>query len=63
MGRTCSTEEMRIGYEVLFIKPEDRRPMVRPSYTYEDNVKMNFKEMEYNVMEWIHTVQDLWQDL
>jgi len=38
---------MRIGYEVLFRKPEDRRPMVRPSYTYEDNIKIGFKEMEW----------------
>jgi hypothetical protein len=39
------------GYEVLFRKPEDWRPMVRPSYAYEDNIKMGFKEMEYDVME------------
>ena len=63
MGRTCTTEETRFGYEVSFRKPEDRRPMVRPSYTYEDYIKVGFKEMEYVVMEWIQTVQDLWQDL
>lgn len=38
--------------------------MVRSSYTYEDNIKMGFKEMQYDVMEWIQLVQDrdLWQD-
>jgi len=46
-GQNITTEEMRIGYEVLFRKPEDRRPMVRPSYTYEDNIKIGFKEMEW----------------
>jgi hypothetical protein len=38
--------------------------LVRPSYTYEDNIKMCFKEMEYDVMEWIQMFpdRDLWQD-
>jgi len=38
--------------------------LVRPSYTYEENIKMSFKEMEYDVLEWIQMFQHggLWQD-
>jgi hypothetical protein len=35
--------------------------LVRPSCTYKDNIKMDLKEMEYDV-EWIQMFQDLWQD-
>ena len=45
MGRTFTKTEMRNGYEILFRKSEGRRPMVRSSYTYEDNIKMGFKEI------------------
>jgi len=38
--------------------------LVRPNYTYEDNIKMDLKEMECDVMEQIQMFQDrdLWQD-
>jgi hypothetical protein len=64
VGRTGNTADMRNDYEVLFRKPEDRRQMVRRSCTYENNIKVGFKEMEYDVMEWIQMVQDsdIWQD-
>jgi hypothetical protein len=38
--------------------------MVRRICTNEINIKVGFKEMEYDVMEWIQMVQDsdIWQD-
>jgi hypothetical protein len=28
-------------------KPEGRRPVVRPSYIWEDNIKMNLKKVKW----------------
>jgi hypothetical protein len=38
--------------------------MVRRSCTYENNIEMGFKEMEYDDMQRIQMVQDsdIWQD-
>jgi hypothetical protein len=65
MGRICSMVGMRNAYKILFRKYEEKRPMGRSSFSYEGNIKMSFKEMVYDVMEWIRLVQDreLWQDL
>jgi hypothetical protein len=38
--------------EVWFIfvgKPEGKRPLGRPKYTWEDNIKLGFKEIDLKV--------------
>jgi len=30
----------------------------RPRYSWEDNIKMNLKEIEYKGVDWIHLAQD-----
>jgi hypothetical protein len=39
-------------------KPEGKRPLGRPRYRLEDNIKMNVQEVECGVMDWIDLVQD-----
>ena len=38
-------KEFRNGYRVLVGKPEGKRPLVRPRCRWEDNIKMDLKEM------------------
>jgi hypothetical protein len=44
---SCSTYgERRSVYRVLVGKPEVKRPLGRPRRRWEDNIKMNLKEVE-----------------
>jgi hypothetical protein len=38
-------------------KPEGRRPLERPRRRWEDNIKMNFREVGWG-MDWINLAQD-----
>ena len=46
-------------------KPEGRRPLGRPRSRLEDNIKMDFQEVECRGKEWIELPQgrDRWQAL
>ena len=39
-------------------KPEGKRPMGRPRRRWEDNIKMDLKEVGCGVMDWIELAQD-----
>jgi hypothetical protein len=45
-------------YRVLVGKPEEKRPMGRPRRRWEDNIKMDFKEVGYGDIDWIELAQD-----
>jgi hypothetical protein len=57
--------EMRGAYRALVGKPEGRRPLGRPRRKWEDNIKMDLREVEWGVMDWINLAQDRdrWQAL
>jgi len=44
-------------------KAERKRPLGRPRCRWEDNIKMNLKEIEWEGMDWMHVAQqwDQWQ--
>ena len=39
-------------------KPEGNRPLGRPRYRWEDNIKMDLKEVECRGMDWIDVSED-----
>ena len=46
MGRTCSTYgATQKAYRVLVGKPESKRPLGRPRHRWEDNIKMDLREV------------------
>jgi hypothetical protein len=52
MGGACSSDgEGRGVYRILMGKPEERRPMGRPSRRWEDNIKMDLQEVECGGMD------------
>jgi len=57
--------EGRDVYRVLAGKPEGNRPLGRPRRRWEDNIKMDFQEVECGGMDWIELAQDRdsWQAL
>jgi hypothetical protein len=49
---------MRNAYEILVRKPEGKRPLVRRRRRREDNIRMDFREFEWEVVHWMHLAQD-----
>jgi len=58
-------EERRGVYSVLVGKPEGKRPLGRPRRRWEDNIKMDLREVGCGGMEWIELAQnrDRWRAL
>jgi hypothetical protein len=66
MGRACSLDgEERGVYRVLVEKPEGKRPLGRPRYKWEDNIKVELQEVGCGGTDWIELAQDRdrWQAL
>jgi hypothetical protein len=52
-------------FRVLVGKPEGKSPLGRPRSTWEDNIKMDYKEVGCGGMDWIELAQhrDRWRPL
>jgi hypothetical protein len=50
--------ERRGAYRALVGKPEGRRPLGRPRRRWEDNIKMDLREVAWGGMDWINLGQD-----
>jgi len=50
--------EGRDIYRILVGKPEGKTPMVRPRHRWENNIKMDLREVGCGVMNWIELAQD-----
>jgi hypothetical protein len=40
------------------LTPEGERPAERPTHTWEDNIRMNLREIGWESVDWIHLAQD-----
>jgi hypothetical protein len=49
---------MRNSYSILVGKPEGKRSLRIHSYRWEDNVIMDFREVGWEYVGWIHLAQD-----
>jgi hypothetical protein len=50
--------ERRGAYRALMGKPEGRRPLGRPRRRWEDNIKMDMREVGWGGMDWINLAQE-----
>jgi hypothetical protein len=50
--------ERRGAYRALVGKPEGRRPLGRPRRRWEDNIKIDLREVGWGGMDWINVAQD-----
>jgi hypothetical protein len=50
--------EVRGAYNILVGRPGGRRPLGRPRRRWEDNIKMDFREIGFWDVDWIHWAQD-----
>ncbi|KAJ4431677.1 hypothetical protein ANN_20278 [Periplaneta americana] len=57
-GHVARMDESRNAYRVLVGRPEGKRSLGRPRRRWEDNIKMDLREVGYDDREWINLAQD-----
>jgi hypothetical protein len=58
MGRSCRTNEGEENAYTIFVgKPERKRPLRRRIRWWVDNIKMDLREIGWDVMDWIDLAQ------
>jgi hypothetical protein len=57
-GLVARMGEVRGTYNILIGRPEGKRPLGRPRRRWEDNIKMDLKEIGFGNVDWIHLAQD-----
>jgi hypothetical protein len=50
--------EKRNAYRILVVKPEGKRPLGRPRRRWENNIKLDLREIGWGVMDWIDLAHD-----
>ncbi|KAJ4431300.1 hypothetical protein ANN_19897 [Periplaneta americana] len=57
-GHVARMGESRNAYRVLVGRPEGKRPLGRPRCRWEDNIRMDLREVGYDDRDWIDLAQD-----
>ncbi|KAJ4427974.1 hypothetical protein ANN_23987 [Periplaneta americana] len=57
-GHVARMGESRNAYRVLIGRPEGKKPLGRQRRRWEDNIKMDLREMGYDDRDWINLAQD-----
>jgi hypothetical protein len=57
-GHEARMGERRGAYKALVGKPEGRRPLERPKRRWEDNIKIDLREVGCGGADWIDLAQD-----
>jgi hypothetical protein len=57
--------QRRRAYRALVGKPEERGPLERPRRRWEDNIKMDIREVGWGGLHWIDLAldRDRWRDV
>jgi hypothetical protein len=56
-GHVACTGPKRNAYRILVGKPGER-PLERPRCRWEDNIRMDLREIGWGSMDWIHLAED-----
>jgi hypothetical protein len=57
-GHVARMGEMKNAYKILVGKSEVKIPLGRPRRRWKDNIRMNLREIVWEVVGWIHLSQD-----
>jgi hypothetical protein len=65
MGGACSVYGGGEVYRILLGKPEEKRLLVRPRRRWEDNIRMDLREVGCGCVDWMELAQDrdMWRAL
>jgi hypothetical protein len=54
----CIGEEKKNANNILMGKPEGKRPLGRPRRRWEDNIKIDLRELGWGGMGWVDLAED-----
>jgi hypothetical protein len=57
-GHVARIEEGRSVFKILSGKPTGKRPLGRPRHRWEDNIRMDLKEISIYTRNWVDSAQD-----
>jgi len=57
-GHVTRMGEIGNVYRIFVTNPKWKRPRGRPKRRWDDDIKMDFKEMAWEVADWMHLAQD-----
>jgi hypothetical protein len=57
-GHVAPMGEVRCAYNILVGRLEERSPLGRPRHRWEDNIKMDLREIGFGNVDWIYLAQD-----
>ena len=57
-GHASRMEEDRSAFKILTGEPTGKRPWGRSSHRWEENIRMNLKEIDTNTRNWVDSAQD-----
>jgi hypothetical protein len=57
-GHVARMGEKRNAYRILVGKPDRKRPLGRPRRRWEDNIKIDLREIRWSGVDWIDLAQD-----
>ncbi|KAJ4440054.1 hypothetical protein ANN_08185 [Periplaneta americana] len=57
-GHVARMGESRNAYRLLVGRPEGKRPLGRPRRRWEDNIKIDLREVGHDDIDWINLAQD-----
>ena len=49
---------MKPAFKILTGKPTGKRPLGRSRHRWENNIKMNLKEIDFNAGDWVDSAHD-----
>jgi hypothetical protein len=52
-------EESRSGFYIITGIPAGKRSLVRPRHRWDDNIRMDLKEIGINTRNWVDSAQDM----
>jgi hypothetical protein len=59
VGHVVLMGEVRGAHNILVGRPEGRRPLGRPRHRWENNIKMDLREIGFGDVDGIHLAQDM----
>jgi hypothetical protein len=57
-GHVARMEDGRRSFKILTRTPAGKRPLWRPSRIWENNNRINLKEIGINTKNWVHSAHD-----